>query len=121
DVLLRVLDGTLRGCRDPQDQPGIRSLRIVEKNRRRVADWSLPNTAGVELMSTGEAAVMLHLEHGTMKKLLELGKIDAAGRRGCLSRESVASFGLTYANAQLYRAVVGCRADEVVVRLLDLG
>jgi hypothetical protein len=119
DVLVQVMQGRLAAAHGTSNEPGLRSVRIVAPGRRRHAS-RLPPDIGLTVMTVGEAATLLTLHHDVVTLLVKSGRIERADR-GMLSRASVARFHQLYANAQHYRAELGCTSAGVERRLRGVG
>lgn len=118
-VLVQVMQGRLAAAHGTSNEPGLRSVRIVAPGRRRHAS-RLPPDIGSTVMTLGEAATLLTLHHDVVTLLVKSGRIERADG-GMLSRASVARFHRVYANAQLYRAELGCASAGVERRLRSMA
>lgn len=119
DVLVRVMQGHLVAAHGTSNELGLRSVRIVAPGRRRHAS-RLPPDIGSTVMTVGEAATFLTLHHDVVTLLVKSGRIERAVG-GMLSRASVAQFHRVYANAQHYRAELGCTSAGVERGLRRMG
>ena len=119
DVLVQVMQGRLAAAHGTSNELGLRSVRIVAPGRRRHAS-RLPPDIGSTVMTVGEAATFLTLHHEVVTLLVKSGRIERAVG-GMLSRASVAQFHSVYANAQHYRAELGCTSAGVERRLRGVG
>lgn len=115
DVLVEALQGRLATVRSIGDRPGLRSVSILATTRRKRAARHISGTPVP--FTVAEASSILQLHNGVVALLVSGGRI-ATGDGGMLSRDSVLEFHKRYANAQLYRPVLGC-ASSMVRRLLE--
>lgn len=119
-VLLTLMSGKLSSWRDEVSDGKLSSLRVIANNRRPVRDRILANDAALKLISVGEASVLLGVPHVRLKRLIEIGVLEEAGTKNCLSRAEVMAFHEQYANHQIYRHALGCQPHEVLTLLADL-
>lgn len=101
-------------------QTGLRSIRVVAGSRRTFKSRAVSSVDRVDAVTVAEVAITLQLNHEVVCHLVEIGVLERTAG-GVMSRESVMAFRDQYANAQLYRAALGCTNAEVHDRLAAIG
>jgi hypothetical protein len=120
EVFIKILDGRLPIVRGDERQPGLRSLGVAAKSRRRGTSRSISDNDAPEAVTAAEAASSLQLYPEVVSLLAGLGKLQKLDL-GMVSRRSVMAFRKRYANAQIYRPLINCHNVEVRDRLEKLG